>query len=100
MGRVKELRKELTRLERAYTIRHRKRDNNGHFIEVEISNAASWSKFFVGFELHYGYPYGDLKFSFKNLFGNVTYDIVEQTIRGISPGFGRLTKICAALKNI
>jgi len=100
MGRINDLKKELDRLERTFTIRYKKRDNGAFFMEVEISNGNSWSKFLVGLDLHYAYPFGDLNFTFKSLFGNVTFQAVEEAIGRIPRSFGRLTKILTTLKNI
>jgi len=99
IGRIHDLKKEIIRLERIYTIHH-KRENGAFYVEVEISNSKNWSKFLVGFGVDYCYPFGNLNFSFKNLFGNVNVGQVEHIINRIPSGYGRLTKICLALKNI
>ena len=58
------------------------------------------SKFFVNFTVEYHYPFGPLKHSFENLFGTVMEKDVEKVITSVPKGYGRLTRICTALKQL
>lgn len=97
LGRIDDLMLELRRLSRKFTLR---RSNDKASVEVEISNLEAHSKFFVVFELSEQYPFGPLPFSFRNLFGNVTAQEVEETIASVHEGYSRLTRVLQALKEL
>lgn len=101
MSRIATLKKELQKLERAFTIR---RSTSGHGVaptlQVEFSNSKTISKFFVNFQFHAGYPFGELAYTFVPLFGRVQSEDVDRVIASIPQGFSRFTKICDALKQL
>ena len=51
-------------------------------------------------QLHFGYPYGELQWTFTNVFGSVTEEIVGKVIKACPKSFGYLTSICEALSQL
>jgi len=105
LGRISNLSEELNRLERKFILRRKVTEQERTpFVEVEFSSMKRTSKFFVRFEIHVGYPFGYLNFSFENLFGSTEAQEVEQAISTVrsknSVGFGRLTRLCLAIDQL
>jgi hypothetical protein len=103
MGRILSLSNEIAKLKREFTVRLNKQSqNNNSVMDVEFSNMQTWRKFIVSFDLHYGYPFGDLPYKFKNLIGETQEAQVDEILSTptCSSGFGRLTRVCKSLQTL
>src|SRR4051794_32318285 len=102
MGRIIALKKELSILERSFTVHYRREESGvGAYIEVEFSSMKKMTKFCITFHLNHDYPYGELQlYSIKKLFGTVPVDEVVSIIANSSAQLGRLRRICAAVQRI
>jgi len=98
MSTISDLIAEIAKVERSFTV-HKKRQDKKNVLLVEFSSMQSWCKFFVGFELSGGYPYGSLNFTFKTLFGDASIleENVIKAVSSIPSGEGRLSKVCTAI---
>lgn len=101
LGRISQLEREIKKLERNLTIRRSQSETSAE-IEIEFSSMKRRSKFFVRFELHAFYPFGEIKYKYDNLFGEVSEEEVISAISSVPvpAGFGRLTKICDSIRRL
>jgi len=101
LGRVQNLMTEVKKLQQKFTVRWRK-NSTTHLpaIEVEFSSSNKWEKFFLTFDVHYGYPSGELNWNIRVLFGEVDMEPLKKAIEDSDRcgRFNRLSNICHAVQ--
>ena len=98
IGRIDCLIKEIEKLKKYFHIHYRGKNNTT--IEISFSNKEHWYKFFLYIDFYpFNYPFGELKYSFKKLFGEILLEEkIHSIISTVPYQFGRLTNICYSIQ--